>query len=78
MFKSGKKNAVIVGVAAAGACAVCLLPLAVPLLVGTAGIGAVGAGYWVIGGVLALLAALLMRRKMGWLKSSGQDCCAPK
>lgn len=75
MMKHPKRNAAIVGVGAAVACAVCLVPLAVPLVVGTLGIGAAGAGYWVIGGLMVLAAGLLALRKLGWFKPSGGECC---
>ena len=78
MIKNGKRNAAIVGLGAVVACAVCLVPLAVPVLLGAAGIGAIGAQYWVIGGVLVAVAGVLGLRKMGWLRSSGRECCGPE
>lgn len=70
MFKNSEKNAVIVGLGAAVACAVCLVPLTVPLVVGAGGVGSVDTGYWAIGGVLVV-------HMMGWFKSSGRECCGP-
>lgn len=78
MIKNGKKNAVIVGLGAAVACAVCLVPLAVPLVLGALGIGSVGAGYWVVGGALVLLAGVIVAHKLGWFRSSGRECCGPE
>lgn len=77
MIKNPKRNAVIVTLGAAVACAVCLVPLAVPLLVGALGMGVVGTGYWVIGTLLVLAAGALAMHKLGWLKPSNQECCGP-
>ena len=78
MFKNSKKNAVIVSLGAAVACAVCLVPLTVPLVVGAVGVGSVDTGYWAIGGVLVLVAGVLVVLMMGWFKSSGRECCGSK
>lgn len=78
MLKNHKKSAVIVGLGAAVACAVCLVPLAVPLLIGSVGVGSVALGYWGVGGVLAFLARIFVVHKMGWFRSSGRECCGPE
>ena len=74
-MKNGRKNMVIVGVGAAVACAICLVPFAAPFVVGVLGVGAGVAGYWVFGGLLVSLAGFFALRKLGWFKPSRRECC---
>lgn len=78
MLKNHKKSAVIVGLGALVACSVCLIPLALPLLLGSAAVGTFSAGYWITGAALLLLAGLIALLKSRWLTPRGRDCCSPK
>ena len=62
------------------ACGVCCIPLIAPFVVGGFGIGALGAGQWVIGGalVLGMILFLLWRRKKATCGAPTAECCEAK
>lgn len=65
MSKKSMKTAAKLGLGAAAACALCGIPLTVPIIVSLFGAGISLAGQWVLGGVLLVGAGafLLARRR---------------
>ncbi len=63
------KKVKVLGAGLVAACAVCLVPLAVPVVLAMGGLGLAGAGYLSVGAVIVLGAGTLW-----WRRSRARAC----